>query len=335
MSDDQSRVIDKIFFPENQALFEKAKRGEVFLAHYTHASTAYEILRNEEFWLRSPSLMNDYNEISFGKRIVEEAILNDDGFKKIDAVIERYSRNYDDIPSYSLQEFKRRFSDIMEKAKNTILVGCLSEHDLNDEDQYGRLSMWRAYCPKGNGCAVIHKAEPLADQNSVILTMMITYGEDDCRQKARNLVDRIYNMYDDEIRLIDFGLLIGHLFMSMVLFCYMFKHKAFYEEKEWRTIHISDFLSSFNSGNERRKIDRKVYCINDIPQEVGILPLHDERDPDNHFSIRRQLHKILIGPTQFPEQAEQIQKTFIQLLKGKGYDSPESKVCISGVPLRL
>ena len=98
------------------------------------------------------------------------------------------------------------------------------------------------------------------------------------------------------------------------------KHPAFAEEKEWRLIYIPEL-----DLNKQLPVD--IEHVGAIPQKVIKLPLLDE----SSISIKRQLKKILIGPTDYPHVLEE---ALALLLEKRGFDEPAAMIQRSNIPLR-
>ena len=105
-------------------------------AYYTTAATALEVLRRREIWMRNTMVMNDFSEVEHGLSCVIEAYKSEAG-EKLKAVLDA---EYSGIS----EEYESLFNAWIPGFRRDTYVACLSEHP-PEEDQYGRLSMWRAY----------------------------------------------------------------------------------------------------------------------------------------------------------------------------------------------
>ena len=72
MSPDLKRLID-IFFPEASAATTRVNQNGGRFVYYTTAETAYQIIKNNEFWMRSTMTMNDFSEVRHGLDAVVSA----------------------------------------------------------------------------------------------------------------------------------------------------------------------------------------------------------------------------------------------------------------------
>lgn len=73
------KKIHGIFFPHASERLKDVSAKKTRFVHYTSASTAMQIIRNREFWMREPSCMNDFMEVEHGIRCIRNAFLNAKG----------------------------------------------------------------------------------------------------------------------------------------------------------------------------------------------------------------------------------------------------------------
>jgi hypothetical protein len=103
------------------------------------------------------------------------------------------------------------------------------------------------------------------------------------------------------------------------------KHPGFAEEREWRIVYAPSFGKS-------EKIKETVELIRGVPQIVYSIPFHDYPDEDLLGAELPQLiNRIIIGPTQFPEQ---LREATVKLLEAANVPDAQSKVVCSTIPLR-
>ena len=105
--------------------------------------------------MRNTQTMNDPSEIFYGEQLV--------GKLKQNPVWKRFECALNSIQPSQADQTNFIF-DVWAKAmKYTTFISCVSEHE-KEEDQNGRLSMWRAYGGR-NGVALISKAEAMSLDN--------------------------------------------------------------------------------------------------------------------------------------------------------------------------
>ena len=156
--------VDEIFCPTRVQNALNFAEDDKKLAYYTNASTAVEIIRNQEIWLRNALLMNDYSELSYGLNLFRNSLNSQAGQEFKDA-----------LNSIKLNLFDKAIR-LFEPWESTVLtdtfITCFSAH-LPSENQHGRLSMWRAY---GNTALVVDSSPFLnAKANSGIYSVPVHY----------------------------------------------------------------------------------------------------------------------------------------------------------------
>ena len=307
----------EIFFPVLAESSVPLLAGKLRFVHYTNAETAMEIIRNREVWMRNSNIMNDFSEIEYGMVCLNEAYKSDTGteFKRI---LEA------EFPGI-IDPLQDTFNGWLEHFRANTYVTCLSEHR-DDEDSYGRLSMWRAY-GGANGIALVVNGTPFAanTQQLKAFSSPISYlNREQFREKFAVVVENLRNNIE-YIRNLGKEQVFGYVF-SMFRFAVMCtKHPGFNEEKEWRIIYSPTMELS-------PKITEDVKIIGGVPQVIYKIPLED--DPENGLvgaAIPSLVNRIIIGPTRFPATLRQ---AFVKALAEAGVNNPEAKVWVSDIPLR-
>jgi hypothetical protein len=138
---------EKIFFPYSYQQRLQLHAEGTRVVHYTNADAAMNILRTKTIWMRNASCMNDFSEVHYGLARLWSTYRADSG--------KRFRVALNEIFSGFSDEIEKRFNAWTPMFQQDTYMACLSEHR-NDEDQHGRLSMWRAY-GKGTGVALIIK----------------------------------------------------------------------------------------------------------------------------------------------------------------------------------
>ena len=103
--------------------------------YYTTADTAMKILDSGQIWLRNTAVMNDFSEVQYGFQCLNDAYKKGPGNNFNTALNTCFQGLADEV-----RELINGWLPII--FEDTYLT-CLCEH-LSDEDQHGRLSMWRA-----------------------------------------------------------------------------------------------------------------------------------------------------------------------------------------------
>ena len=139
---DTKQKLYSIFMPWYVERMSKIAENNQKLVHYTSAATALSILKNKEIWMRNTRCMNDFSEVRYGlvlftrfrKKPEEYALLKKAWGKKAGVFEKAFFR--------AIQAF--------DEWSNSTYICCFSEQEA-EEDQLGRLSMWRGY---GTDCGV-------------------------------------------------------------------------------------------------------------------------------------------------------------------------------------
>lgn len=213
------------------------------LYHYCSMQSFLSIIENKNIWLSDASKTNDKTELIW----IFDKIL-----QVIDNVLKKHSN---ELPREAIKEtkmtantlihnFVENLAPIVQEAKN--LLVCFSEEkDL--------LSQWRAYANNGQGVAIGFDAsflETFASSTSHGFTKVI-YDEKDIETflyygMENRLVNAIKANIDKNgniINEIDLKIDIGIIIYAIYQEGFVFKHKSFSEENEWR------ILKRFTSSN--------------------------------------------------------------------------------------
>ena len=292
------------------------------LVHYTNADAASSILKNKEVWLRNVTTMNDFKEIQHGFECLQNAYLKavEMGLNNIlDTICTGLSAKVYEMIQRGLEQ---------ELQKDTYIL-CLSEHISPEEDNIGRLSMWRAYGSSNSVAFVINTNNFFTDQADnlgIFATKINYYSKEDFESYFNKVIKRIE---DSQKILEQFP---SHLLERNILIWFMFlcistKHPGFKEEKEWRVIYCPNILVS-------KVIEEARVSINCTPQKIYKLPLNGENPGEFTYyrpSASALINRLIIGPTAFPLVLEE---TFLALLNEAGVPNAEEKLITSDIPMR-
>ena len=143
--DDQQRL-EEIFHPEAIRQRQKvgfSKDGDVIrLVHYTSSDVAIKIIKNKCMWMRNTTCMSDFMEVQHGFSMLFSFFNSEESKAFTDAL----DSCHEGISSRVL-EAVNNWANFF---RYDTYITSISEH-LADEDDHGRLSMWRAY---GGSCGV-------------------------------------------------------------------------------------------------------------------------------------------------------------------------------------
>lgn len=309
--------ISQIFFPGSVARQRDIERSNRRFVHYTSAAAATSILSREEFWMRDPICMNDFTEVEHGLRCLSAAY---DGQKHGNRFRAALNSIYDGITG----EIESVFNNSIHQIRDCYLT-CVSEHK-DEEDGLGRLSMWRAY-GNGAGVAIVMNSKPFFHGPGLlkIYTLPVEYFQDDGFENVLGTIAQNIEKESAFLKTLDRPTLV---FLSVHMMRYAAlstKHPGFEEEREWRAIYSPGMEPSPH-------IVKEIEVINGVPQTVFKVPLRSLQDgTKTGGELIDLIDQIIIGPTPF---SFAMWKAFVTVLGEAGFEKPESKVHISGVPLR-
>jgi hypothetical protein len=307
----------RIFFPNaynrQLAFLMSGKR----LAHYTSAEAAMSILRNKEVWMRKTSCMNDFSEVQHGLDCLIEAYKGEHG-KGFRAALDGI---FDGITA----EIEQHFNGWIPHFKNDTYIACFSEHQ-NEEDYFGRLSMWRAYSDM-TGVAFVMNTAPFFKPSQALkaYTSPVAYLIDKNFEAEFQLVLDNIVREQDFIETQDRKTITSIVFLAFKFAALCTKHLGFEEEKEWRIVYSPSMEKSPH-------LIKDVKVIKGIPQPIYKVPLQDIPDEGlTGIEIPFLLDRIIIGPSEYPLV---MHEAFCDLLLDAGVKEPQEKVFISYIPLR-
>jgi Protein of unknown function (DUF2971) len=309
--------IKRIFFPYMDLKTREFMAAGGRFVYYTTADTAMSILRNRQFWMRSTTTMNDYMEVEHGFECLNAAYKAEPG--------NIFNRSLDACFPGLSEDLKNYFNAWLPGIRQDTYITCVSEHSA-EEDQNGRLSMWRAYGGQAgvalilNGAVMFSKSDALGAYSSPVAYLNPDTFAAEFAEIAKNIeceASYIRSLDREAVKHIVFN-----IFRFAVLCT---KHPGFHEEREWRVVaspamHPSMLLVS------------TVEVVRGTPQTV--LKIDLQNHPDQGLiglSLPELLNRIIIGPCEFPQA---ILKAFRQLLVEAGVPEPDSKIVVSDIPLR-
>jgi len=285
--------------------------------HYTNAEAAVNILRNKEVWMRNAITMSDFMEVEHGFRCLNQSYKGPPGilFKE---VLESNFPN-------SAIELEQRFNAWLPIIRRDTYLTCISEH-LESENEYGRLSMWRAY-GEATGVALVLNGDVFASQSDALkaYTYPVSYLSAAELSNEFLKVAEVMKAESDYLQELGKERVFEFAFDLLRSFVVCTKHPGFQEELEWRVIHSPEMQPS-------TRLVQDVQVVAGIPQEIVKIPLRDI--PDEGLigaELPKLLNRIIIGPTQFPQAMYQ---AFHRLMLEAKVPDPEKKIFISDIPLR-
>jgi len=316
--DDKQKKIIELFSPHYLERQQYINANNIKFVQYTSAEAAMSIIKNKEVWLRNCLCMNDFSEVEHG----------------LDCLINAFSRGEQSSPFQTtlesifpgiIKEFADIFDSWIPTFKSSTFIACVSEHP-PEEDQYGRLSMWRAY--GGNrGVALVLNKEPFLAESDAFhaYTNPVLYKDSEGFYKDFGALTERLEQEKEFLLELGKDTVVNILFNIFKNTALSLKHPGFIEEREWRVVYSPSIMKS-------DYVESDIEVIDKVPQRVHKIPLKDI--PEENFygaTVPKFIDKIIIGPT---EHQSVMQQTFIELLTEAGDENAQEKVIVSGIPLR-
>lgn len=323
MDNEETEKLRSIFMPEYRRHFDELvaglARGESpRFAYYTSAETAAKVIQNRELWMRMTSTMNDYSEVHHGLECIRGAWVSASG-GRLKAALASVGPQ---IVESAVAQFDRSLNNLTQGT----FIACVSRH-LPEEDELGRLSMWRAYGGSA-GVALVFKGEAFAGSagDSGFSSSPVHYGN---QKTVEAVFDEVAGNVVREaayLRSLDSGGLAGWFTMALQFGVVCVKHPGFKEEQEWRVIHVDGL-------DGKGGLDSRVETIRGTPQLIKAIKL--EEPPVGGIpgiSIPKLLDRVIIGPS---DHIQATRAAFFDLLEKCGVTNIPEKVVVSGIPLRM
>lgn len=313
---DTDQKLYSIFMPQYVERVLKFAENNQKLVHYTSAATALSILKNKEIWMRNTRCMNDFSEVRYGIELFTRFCQKPEKYDLLKKAWGKKAGVFEEAFFSAVEAF--------DEWSNSTYICCFSEQKA-EEDQLGRLSMWRGY---GTDCgvAMVLRLNSFLPQNNdfQIYTTPVEYltekGFDDYLiefgqriEAEKSFIEALTDRVIEEWT--------ANMIKAAVV---SIKHPGFKEEREWRVI------ADLNSC-QGLKLD--TIAVNGIPQLVMKLPLTAEMENNRKgFSIPANLDHLIIGPTSHPAI---IAKALAEELAKCGVTDLSKKITVSGIPYRV
>lgn len=311
--------LQKICMPYLSQQQEELKKRNNQFVHYTSAENAKNIIQSKRLWMRSPKCMNDYMEIEHGHRQLVD-------FFKIKEHKEYFSKIMNSIADDASNIILNAFDAWWMKIENDIYIASISIHH-EDENQSGRLSMWRAYGEhQAKAALVLNNPPKPIEELALILSPAAYFTYEELESEILSMIQNI-NENMIFIKTFDPNKVLGHVIIYLITLAVCLKHPGFKEEQEWRVIYLPKMQEQAN-----QLIEKSVESIAGVPQIVYKLVLEEYPELGvTSMSIPNLVDKIIIGPTQYPLA---LLDAFGIVLNEAGVSDISNKIIISDIPLR-
>jgi hypothetical protein len=257
------------------------------LVHYTSAEAAFRIITGKQIWLRNANLMNDYSEMRHGLTCLQNAWASPAGVKL---------QGWLDSKSDGLKdEVLSTFDSHSDSLTNATFLMSLSEHD-DDEDLYGRLSMWRAYGGRAGVALVLNPTMFLSESDEMgVYSAPVVYRDiGEFVNWFEGWVDNIIAA-ESRIQILDRATLAATMFYAFRTFVLATKHPGFREEKEWRVFHSPNL----DAATKWASFD--VEIVNGTPQHLVKVNLFDDESVGViGVGPASLINRVIIGPCESP-----------------------------------
>jgi hypothetical protein len=311
-----------LFRPQYFRRFVDVLGKRMPMVHYTSAAAAMSIITRKKIWLRNAAFMNDASEIAYGMNLLA------DYFRRDNPARQTFWQTVDLHTKGRSEELTKLYDDWRHDLSSSTFVCCISEHDVERENEFGRLSMWRAYGRAENvhGVALVVNSAYLAAtmEGLAAYSYPIEYprpheANDLFSELEKNFLgnqEYISSMSPEDVY--------GELFTALQNFCLTMKHPGFSEEREWRVIYRPNAEAS-------EVIKPYTATIGGAPQRVFELPLEADANRGMALDLSTLVDRVIIGPS---SQAVAMWRAFVDALAEAGVANADKKVICSGLPLR-
>lgn len=317
LTPDQLRLFE-IFHPYSYKRLESLQKKGTQLAHYTSADAGLSIIKSRSVWMRKSSCMSDYSEVHHGYHCLRHA-WNGEAGRRLQTLIEGWFEGIN-------KELVEHFDGWTPSFFADTYLTCVSEHNADEEDEHGRLSMWRAFGSSVR-VAFIFNSKPFfgnSDALKIYSSPVAYMSAMKFEHEFGNLVDRI-SAEADFLRAQGRDVVKNYLFNAFLFAALCTKHPGFSEEREWRIIYSPKM-------NASDKMIADIQSMSGVPQPIYKIPLKDI--PEVGFvgvEIPALLDRLIIGPTPYPAA---VGEAFERALTEAGVENAGRKIFASGIPIR-
>jgi DUF2971 family protein len=227
------------------------------------------------------------------------------------------------------QDVQNRFNAGWNSLQFESFVTSLSEHagpGLENEDAYGRLSMWRGFA-RGVGVALVVKHETFWHANAGLglYTSPVAYLDDAAFARQFGEVVENIEANKEQLKVAGQEAVTRAILLTFSAAAISTKHPGFLEEREWRIIRSPDYPVPC-------PLPRVIQTVGGVPQPVILLKLESDTSlGTSGIDPPELLDRIIIGPTSYPMA---IYSAYLQQMTDSKIKNPTAKLILSNLPLR-
>jgi hypothetical protein len=316
--------LESIFMPYAQKqrleLYgDKSSQAQARFVHYTSAEAALSIIKSKRIWMRNTNCMSDYREVQHGFDILSKFFADNAKRGSFMAALDDCAPG---VAKQAIDAFNQSWNNI----RFNTYITAISEHD-NEEDSYGRLSMWRAFGGNTARVGIVFNV-PSFSQGSLALNLLFSpvayLTEPSAHNVLNEVIENVHNNRD-YLRTVDHLVIARTVFLMILADVLCLKHRGFHEEREWRAIYAPKRWPS-------PLMESSTELIGGIPQIVHKIPL-DARVSQSleDLELSRIFDRLIIGPSPYPWP---MYEAFVGELKKAGVEDAEKRVVASDIPIR-
>lgn len=322
--------LESIFMPEarrhRDKRIAKIRKGdepltnvEMGFVHYTTAEAALNIIQTKRIWMRNTTCMADYREVEHGFNLLRK-FFSDENKRK--SFIDALDLSVPGAAKEAISSFDAWWNTI----RYNTFITSISEHD-DEENEHGRLSMWRAFGGQTGRVALVFKFPfytGAADALQLMFSPVAYLKESQVEEVFHEVVANI-RREQAFLATVPRANIVGTVFRTLLAGVTCLKHEGFKEEREWRAIYSPKIFKS-------SLIDEVTKVVNGVPQQIHEIPLDESKSPElAGLELARIFDQLIIGPSQFPIVMAQ---AFVDALTRAGVPDAAQRVRASLIPIR-
>lgn len=309
----------EIFLPTYDKSLRRMRDEGLRLAYYTDVDTALKIIDGRSIWMRNTMYMNDVGELEYGRAAMDGLLADQTVRARMGEVL---GPIHPGIVPALLQAWER----LSPRLIGETYIACFTEHPPS-ENETGRLSMWRAYCSRPDGVAlVLNTTAFMLETNEFnAYSSPVFYGNSAAqREKLLEVLQNVENHREGVAGFGPDGVL--HRMVLAILFgAVCLKHPGFSEEAEWRVIFMPNAIA------QRTRLKR-IENVLSPPQAVWTIPLMNDADAGlRGLDPDELIDRVIVGPS---SRTAEIISQLSAALERQGALNANARLVPSGIPLR-